>query len=432
MAFRVVVVLACVIASVVRPAGAQMRPEAQAMKALAPEIRTNLEQAVVGFWYPRSIDAAHGGYILAFDDAGAPAGSPHKMIVSQARMVWFFARLARSGHRAPEMKAAAAQGFRFLRDRMWDADHGGFYWEVDAAGTRVTDPAKSLYGQSFGLYALSEYHRATGDEQALALATRLFDLIVRHGRDPVHGGYFEQCTRAWDRPPEGTKSHIGGPADAKLMNTHLHLLEAFAEYYRASGRAEARERLHELITIETNAVVRKRLTACTDQYRRDWTPILEGRGARVSYGHDLENIWLVADAVETVGQSNGPLVDLYRRLFAYSRRYGFDRVRGGVYSTGRFRRRADEREKVWWVQAETLVSALTMYRLTGAKEYAGAFERTWRWVQTRQTDWKGGDWHNEVRPDGTPTGPKASQWKEAYHQGRALILCLEMIESLEP
>jgi mannobiose 2-epimerase len=413
-------------------AGAQPRPEAQALKALAPEIRKNLEDAIVGYWYPRSIDAVNGGYVLAVDASGALAGSPQKMIVSQARMVWLFARLARSGHRVPEMKAAAAQGVRFLQERMWDADHGGFFWEVDAAGTRVIDSSKSTYGQAFGLYALSEYYRATGDDEALALATRLFDLIVRYARDPEYGGYHEMCTREWGRPPEDATSHIGGPAGAKLMNTHLHLLEAFAEYYRASGRAEARERLHELITIETNAVVRKRLTACTDVYRRDWTPILEGRGARVSYGHDLENIWLVADAVETVGQSNAPLVDLYRGLFAYSARYGFDGVHGGVYATGRFRRRADERNKIWWVQAETLVSALTMYRLTGERAYADAFVRTWRWVNARQTDWTHGDWFNELRPDGTVTGPKASQWKEGYHQGRALIVCLELLEAMRP
>lgn len=403
-------------------------PEATPLKRYAPEIRRNLEQAVVAFWYPRAIDRANGGYILAFDDTGASTGTPNKMIVSQARMVWLFARLARSGYRPAEMKEAAAQGYRFLADRMWDREHGGFFWEVDAAGTRVVDDGKYIYGESFGLYALAEYYRATGDRSALDLATRLYDLIVRHGRDPELGGYYEFFRRDWSTPPAGAASHIGGPAGAKLMNTHLHLLEAVAEYYRASASADARERLHELITIETNAVVRKELTACSDQYRRDWTPILDGAAARVSYGHDLENIWLVADAVETVGQSNAPMLDLYKRLFAYSSRYGFDEANGGVFGSGPFNQPADQRNKVWWVQAETLVSALTMYRLTGDASYAHAFERTWAWVNTHQTDWEKGEWFQEVRPDGTHTKVKADQWKEGYHDGRALILCLELLK----
>jgi mannobiose 2-epimerase len=412
-------------------AGAQATDEnVRTLKALAPAIRKNLEQAVVGFWYPRSIDREHGGYILAFDETGARTGTPNKMIVSQARMVWMFARLARSGYRPAEMKEAAAQGFRFLADRMWDAEHGGFFWEVDPAGTRVTDDGKYTYGESFGLYALAEYYRATGDEKALALATRLYDLLVRYARDPQYGGYYEFFTRDWKAPPADARSHIGGPAGAKLMNTHLHLLESVAEYYRASASTDARERLHELVTIQTNAVVRKELTACTDQYRRVWTPILDEGAARVSYGHDLENIWLSADAVATLGESNAPLLDLYKRLFAYSDAHGIDKGPGGVYSSGAFSSPADQRNKIWWVQAEALVSALTMFRLTKDPDYARMFERTWHWVDTQQTDWTNGEWFQEVRPDGTHTPVKADQWKEGYHNARALIMCLEILETL--
>src|SRR3954447_23307199 len=221
------------LAPVIVPDAHAADEDVRALKALAPELRKNLEQAVVAFWYPRSIDRANGGYLLAFDDRAATTGTPNKMIVSQARMVWLFARLARSGYRREEMKEAAAQGFRFLADRMWDPEHGGFYWEVDPTGTRVTDGGKYTYGESFGLYALSEYYRATGDEKALALATRLYDLLVRYARDPEHGGYYEFFTRDWKAPPDDARSHVGGPPGAKLMNTHLHLLESVAEYYRA-------------------------------------------------------------------------------------------------------------------------------------------------------------------------------------------------------
>jgi mannobiose 2-epimerase len=345
-------------------------------------------------------------------------------------MVWTFARLARSGYRRSEMLPAATQGFRFLADHMWDRELGGFYWEVDTTGETVTDPEKYMYGQSFALYALAEYYRASHDQAALDLATRTFDLIVQHGRDEQFGGYFEYRARDWSTPAVPHPSHIGGPVGAKLMNTHLHLLEAFAEYYRASRSARARDRLLELIAIESNSVVRKRLTACTDQYTREWTPILEGSSARVSYGHDLENIWLLADAVETAGESNHLYLDLYKSLYAYSRRFGFDDGKGGIFYNGAFRKRADKLEKVWWVQAEALVSALTMYGLTRDEAYAADFERVWSWVNTQQTDWTHGDWHNELLPDGTPRGDKASAWKEAYHQTRGLIETLSRLDAL--
>jgi mannobiose 2-epimerase len=400
------------------------------LRAALPALQKNLDEAVVRFWYPRVLDRAHGGYRVAFAADGTPTADGSKMIVTQARMLWLFARLASAGYRVPEMREAATHGYRFLVDRMWDRQHGGYVWEVDESGVRVTDAAKVTYGESFALYALAEYARATGDAGALARATELFTLIDSRAHDATYGGYFELFEPDWSSPPPSKASPIGGPAGAKLMNTHLHLLEAVAEYYRATRSAWARERLFELIAIQGSAVVRKELTACTDEYRRDWTPVLEGTGARVSYGHDIENISLLADAVETVGQSNAPWLDLYRRLFDYSNRHGYDTAQGGFFYRGSFNEDASAREKVWWVQAEALMSALTMYRLTREPQYAQVFEGTLRWITERQTDWKVGEWFAEVRPDGSTTGVKGDRWKEGYHNGRALIESMRLIGEL--
>jgi mannobiose 2-epimerase len=404
-------------------------PDAR-LRAAVPALQKNLDEAVMRFWYPRVIDRAHGGYRVAFAADGTPTPDGSKMIVTQARMLWLFARLARSGYRAPEMREAATHGYRFLVDRMWDWQHGGYVWEVDESGARVTDAAKVIYGQSFALYALAEYARATGDADALARSTELFTLIDNRAHDATYGGYFELFEPDWSAPPASKASPIGGPLGAKLMNTHLHLLEAFAEYYRASHSPAARDRLFELLAIQGSAVVRKDLTACTDEYQRDWTPILDGTGARVSYGHDIENIWLLADAVETVGQSNAPWLDLYRRLFDYSHRHGYDAAQGGFFYRGAFNEDASAREKVWWVQAEALMSALTMYRLTREPQYVQVFEETLRWITERQTDWKVGEWFAEVHPDGSTTGVKGDRWKDGYHNGRALIESMQLIGEL--
>ena len=103
--------------------------------------------------------------------------------MTQARQLWLASRLLRSSYAAPGMREAADAGFRFLRDRMWDGEHGGFYWAVDPSGTKVLQPTKHLYGQAFGLYALSEYAMASGSSEALALAHRLFDLLETRAHD---------------------------------------------------------------------------------------------------------------------------------------------------------------------------------------------------------------------------------------------------------
>jgi mannobiose 2-epimerase len=400
------------------------------LRATLPALHRNLDEAVVRFWYPRVIDRAHGGYRIAFEADGTPSADGSKMIVSQARMLWLFARLARADYRVPEMREAATHGYRFLVDRMWDREHGGYVWEVDESGTRVTDATKVIYGESFALYALSEYYRATGDAGALARATELFQLMDTRAHDATYGGYFEVFGADWSAAPAAKPSPIGGPAGAKLMNTHLHLLESFAAYYRASHSTAARDRLFELIAIQGSAVVRHELTACTDEYQRDWTPILQSTGARVSYGHDIENVWLLADTIETMGQANAPWLGLYRRIFDYSHRHGYDAAHGGFFYRGAFGEDASQREKIWWVQAEGLMSALTMFRLTREPQYAQLFEGTLAWITEKQTDWKTGEWFAEVHPDGSTAGVKADRWKEGYHNGRALIESMRIIGEL--
>jgi mannobiose 2-epimerase len=426
---RVIVIAIVVLTSTALVAQAPSEPAAR-LRARLPELERHLEQVIVDFWYPRTIDREHGGYLLAFGKDNERLPNASKQIVTQARMVWLFSRLSERGTRRDAMRDAATHGYRFLMDRMWDARHGGFVWQVDQSGTRVLSARKVTYGQSFGLYALAAYARATGDETALDRAAELFELLDVHAYDPTHGGYVELREPDWRAVPAGTSSPIGGPPDAKLMNTHLHLMEAVAEYYRASRDARARERLHELVAIESNSVVRKDLAACTDPYRADWTPILDEETSIVSYGHDLENIWLIADANDALAVSSGPYRDLFAHMFDYSVRYGWDAADGGFFYRGPFRTAATDRQKVWWVQAEALVSALTMFRLTGEARYADIFERTWQWIVSRQADPSGGEWFAEILPDGSIRGAKADQWKAGYHDGRALLESIRLIGAL--
>jgi len=413
--------------------GEQADPRGR-LAALVPKIRRNLQENVLRFWFPRCVDHQNGGYIVHYGPKGEALPGGTKMIVTQARMLWLSSRLLRVKLVAPvpELREAADAGFRFLRDRMWDQTNGGFYWEVDPTGLDVRRPVKHLYGQAFALYALSEYSVATGNREALELANRLFDLLEVKAHDREYGGYREFFARDWSAPT-GEQSPLGTPPDAKLMNTHLHLLEAMTAYVRASSRPIAKERLDELITIETQTVVRKGWVGCTDQYQRDWTPILTEATTRVSYGHDIENIWLVVDALHALDRPMAPYHDLFRELFTNSATFGYDEANGGFYESGPPHKPADRRGKVWWVQAEALVSALTMYRLTGDVRYVDIFERTWQWVDTRQTDWESGEWFEVINADDSPgTGNKATPWKAAYHNGRALIESLERIAALSP
>lgn len=431
------VVLSALLLTVVSPEQpkAQSDPPARRLAALVPAIEKNLRESVIAFWFPRSVDTVHGGFTVHYGPKGEPLPGGTKAIVTQARQLWLASRLLRSAHAAPGLREAADTGFRFLRDRMWDAEHGGFYWAVDPAGAKVLQPHKHLYGQAFGLYALSEYYLATGNADALDLANRLFELLETRAHDRVHGGYQEFFAREWTAAPSGVNPYLGGTADLKLMNTHMHLMEAFTTYVRAGAGAVARERLAELVAIESHAVIRRQWMAGTDRHRRDWTPVLEDSGpgaTRVSYGHDVENVWLIADALRALGQPTAPYHGLFRDLFDAAVRFGWDAESGGFFDSGLPGKPADRKAKIWWVEAEALVGSLAMLEMTGDAKYADIFARTWQFVNTTQTDWASGEWHEAIEPDGQPRrGNKAHPWKAGYHNGRALIESLERIGRLQ-
>lgn len=418
-----------------QPAATQPGTNAAAVarvKALAPRIEQNLRENVVPFWFPRSVDRVNGGFTVHYGPTGEPLPGGVKMIVTQARQLWLSSALLRSPYATPALREAADHGFRFLRDVMWDKAHGGFFWQVDVTG-QVMRPQKHLYGQAFGVYAVSEYALATGSREALAFALEAFRLIDARAHDARYGGYREYFAQDWSAPAAGDGSPLGAPADVKLMNTHLHLLEAWTTLLRASADPLVRERLIELVNIETHAVVRAGWTAHTDRHRRDWTPILDAAASRVSYGHDLENIWLVAEALDALNQPVAPFTALFRDVFAYSRRFGWDEEKGGFYDSGPKDQPADRRQKVWWTQAEVIVAALEMYRQTKDPVYLEVFEKTWRFIDTAQTDWTHGEWFESIAPDGTPSrSNKATPWKGGYHNGRALLQVLDRLKSLEP
>jgi mannobiose 2-epimerase len=406
-------------------------PPARALAHL-PELERALRDNVLGFWLPRCLDRRHGGYAINFDRWGNATGKTSKGIVPQCRTLWLFSRAFLEGHGGPELLEAATVGFQFVAEKMWDARFGGFLWEVDATGDRVIRGKKHLVGQTYPLYALSEYYLASRRPDALELAARLFDVLEAKAHDEAFGGYLEFFEPDWTPAPAGEIGYLSEPARVKLMNSHLHVAEAFTVFHRADPgrRPRVDQRLQELIRIQSETVLRKDFGVCTDRYERDWTPRPGRAASRVSYGHNLENISVLSDACAVTGTDPRALLPVYASMFAYALRYGFDARRGGFYESGPLGRVADWRDMIWWVQAEALWCAMRMFEVTDDVEYLAVFNRLWEFVRWAQIDWTHGEWHERVRASGRVTGDKAHIWKCGYHNGRALMECIAGLRAL--
>jgi mannobiose 2-epimerase len=407
-------------------------PVARAMAHL-PGLERALRENVLEFWLPRCLDRAHGGYVVNFDRQGRPTGRTSKGILPQCRLIWLFARAFRKGYGGQPLLDAATLGFQFVAQRMWDQRDGGFVWEVDARGDTIVRGKKHLVGQTYPLYAFSEFYLVSGRRDVLELATRVFDLMEAKTRDERFGGYREFFDRDWTPAPPEDIGYLNAPSRVKLMNSHLHVAEALAVFHEASPqhRPLIEERLRELIRIQSDTVVRKEFGVCTDRWERDWTPCRGRAARRVSYGHNLENISILSEACAVIGLDQASLLPSYTSMFEYAVQKGFDGRRGGFFEAGPLGRAANWRDMIWWVQAEALWCAMRMFELTQDIEYLRVFNRVWEFVSWAQIDWIHGEWHERVRPSGRVTGDKAHIWKCGYHNGRALMECIDGLRKLQ-
>jgi mannobiose 2-epimerase len=395
----------------------------------APLLERILRESIIPFWMSDAIDVENGGFRLHHDVDGSWKGPTDKHCIPQARMVWFLSRAFRAGF-LPEGLDAARRGAAFLRDRLWDPAGGGFFWSVSHDGRTVTDDSKRLYAQCFGLYGLSEYALASGDPEAASHADEVVAVLREHFRDRRFGGFVSELdARMRPAPTDGPR---GESVLHKTVNEHLHVLEALAAHARVRSDPWVVDRLRELVLILTGTALRKSVGTVSDRHRADWTPLLRNGQSEVSYGHDAECVWLVAEACTLVGLPFTLVADWARSVLDVILRWGRDRRRGGIYFTGPLGGPAHTRRKVWWTQAEVLVGGLAAHRLTGDQRYADLYLDTLEWIVERHVVWDGGDWRATIEEDGRVTGDRAGLWKTPYHNGRAMIQCLELLSPGEP
>lgn len=382
---------------------------AEEAHALADAFEASLRATILSFWYPRAIDV-RGGYRVGWDARGCPARD-ERGIVSQARLVYVFARAARAGIRHDEMLVAAEHGASYLRTAMWDGAHDGFVWTLD-------DRRKVTYGHAFALFGLSELVRAGGSDPARELATWTFDVLDRHARDPDHGGYRECFAPDWTDLGARDRSPIDGrrPRD-KLVNTHLHLLEAMVGAHRAGIDQRAGARARELVDLLVHRASRRAGAPLTDVWTRDWRPRPFHREVR--YGHLVELAWMLLDAREEFGSAGADTV--VERLMAEVEAHGVDPRHGGIWRSGRLRRGVSDRRFESWAQAEAMLAYLWLLRATGDSWCVDRLRTVWAFVQRFVVDHVVGEWHEVLDAAYRGRGPKGGLWKAGYHATRALL-----------
>ena len=342
-------------------------------------------------------------------------------VILNARYVWAFSAAYSALSRSEYLIAARDACDRFLAQYA-DPVNGGVYWNVAPDGT-PSDDKKQLYAQGFAIYGLSEYYKVTNSQAALTAATALFRTVETHFADRENGGYIEALARDFSPLEDMSLSAHDINAD-KTMNSHLHLLEAYANLYGVWPDPSLKDAIVRLLDI-----ICMRVMAPDGHlqlyFRRDWS-VLPGA---VSYGHDIETSWLLLECAFATRD-----IDVVSRVRPFAAALGCagneglmpdGSMRYELLTDGTF---DDSRQ--WWVQAETVVGNLWLWKYHGDDAGADRALACWAYIRDHLVDRRGGEWYWAILPDGSPdlSQPKAGFWKCPYHNTR---MCLEVLKLFE-
>lgn len=383
-------------------------------------MHSELENNILPFWMNKMEDNEEGGFYgqITGEDELKPEAS--KGAILNARILWTFSSAYRL-LKKPEYLETATRAKRYLIDRFYDPQYGGIYWELDYKGNPL-DTKKQIYAIGFAIYGLSEYARATGDEEALAYAQQLFDVIEQHSFDSEQNGYVEALTRDW-QPIEDMRLSDKDENEKKTMNTHLHILEPYTNLYRVWKDEQLERQLRNLIEVFITRILDPQTGHLNLFFEEDWT----NKYRIYSYGHDIEASWLIHEAALVLGDP-----EVLKRIepiiirIAQAADEGLNPDGSMIYENFLDKQKID-RELHWWVQAENVVGHINLYQHFGDTEALDTAVRCWEFIKTKLIDHEHGEWHWSLLPDGTVNrrDDKAGFWKCPYHNGR---MCMEVIE----
>jgi cellobiose epimerase len=387
--------------------------------SLKEEVRTELTGNILPYWMNKMVDQEQGGFYGRITGSGQLMPQAEKGGVLNARILWTFSS-AFLALRDPAYLDTATRAKDYILTHFFDEKNGGTYWSLTSEG-KPKDTKKQIYSLAFFIYALSEYYRATNDQDCLDKATDLFRLIERYSFDKQKNGYFEAYSADWHLL-EDLRLSDKDANEKKTMNTHLHILEAYTNLYRVWKDELLEKQLRNLLILFLEKIVDNTTFHLNLFFDENWM----NKASVTSYGHDIEASWLLCEAAQVLGNK-----DLLKRVQEVSLKIA-DAASEGLQPDGSIIYEKNnaightDTDRHWWPQAEAMIGYLNAFELTHEDRFFVKASGTWEFIKKNLVDFENGEWFWSVKENGTinRTDDKAGFWKCPYHNARA---CMEVM-----
>jgi N-acylglucosamine 2-epimerase len=388
----------------------------------------------IAFWMEHGLDREQGGYNTFLNQEGQPY-SYFKYTWCQGRMAYQFSKLYNSLECRPEWLEAARLGVDFIKNhalRKGDRVYSKFTRE----GQPIAWQDDQVFPEAFVVLGLAEWAKASGDDEALAIAERIFWNALRLMRD---GGL-----------------NPFGPEIQPYYRWHgpsMIMLNVAQELREINHDPRLDPVISSWVEDELFLYTKDEHRIMFERVRPDGSLDLQSHeGRSITPGHVEESAWFCLR--EGLERGDKRLIDRACDVALWGMEKGWDQDFGGLNNFVDFYggpcghhdegwgEDQDWDEKLFWVHAEALYSVLLAYHTScpdgsapNPERYANLalwYEKLHAWTFSHFPDQKYGEWYGYLHRDGSLSQSLKGGVKGFFHIPRALLNCTLLLASKAP
>jgi mannose-6-phosphate isomerase len=305
------------------------------LSAVFSTVQQHFMDVIVPLWQGPGWNAEMALPFEALDAQHQPLPPQRYRAMACARQLFLFSSFM--GHpQVPDADARAAALFRSLQRHFHDAEHGGWFYSIDAQGAPL-DRRKDLYTHAFIVFACAHYWAKVREPLVESVLNAALNVVAQRFADG-DGLYESVLAEDWS-------SLDAGP----LQNPLMHLAEAFLATLDVREDADTLAALNSLaeamqrrfVDIEHGVMLEKPLDAVDN-----WS----------EPGHQFEWFYLLESSEHLRGT---PLHRSLTTAFAHAQAQGVDQASGAVAAMLEVDGSVKDGTQRIWAQAEYL-RALTL------------------------------------------------------------------------
>tara|TARA_B100000902_G_C27312495_1_gene919233 strand:+ start:1500 stop:2687 length:1188 start_codon:yes stop_codon:yes gene_type:complete len=373
----------------------------------------------LSFYHPSCIDNDLGGYYHQFYDDGLIDDRFTKHLVGTCRFIYIYS-ISYIIFKNNDYKIAAEQGLNFLRKSHQQSD-GGFAWVLN--GSKILDDTRYCYGHAFVLLAASVSAKAQING-AKEFISEIYEILENNFWDKESNLYVDEMEKNW----ENISNYRG-------QNSNMHMCEAMLSAYEATMDTKYLYRANTLaericldLTKDTNGLI-------WEHYDKEWKPDWEYnkndpqhmfKPYGYNLGHSIEwaKLLLILDRY----YSKPWMLTSSENLFNLAIKKSWDEVNGGMHYTLYPDGKVLDKDRYYWVLAETFAASSLLALKTKNSSYWNLYDKVWEYSYKYFVDHENGGWYRILDSNNNKySNLKSPPSKTDYHPIGA---CYETIEAM--